>query len=161
MATYYEQMYGIEQYQRGYLASYEGLLSLVAQSFLVRPLLRLTGGEKNAAFFAGLSLSITSLLETQSSLWVFLFILSPIIAVSVSLLALSLTSLVTQVAPKNSIGSVLAAIDVLQSAAAVTVPFYRTFLFTVMAKVSTLQGVSAALGEPNPQIWLLSCGTHW
>jgi len=161
MPGYYKQMYGIEPYQRGYLSSYEGLLSLIAQSFLVRPLLRLTGGEQNAAFCAGITLSIISLLESQSSFWVFLFILSPIISVSVSLLALSLMSLVTQVAPNNSIGSVLAAIDVLQSAAAVTVPFYRTLLFTVMAKVSTLQGVSAALGEPNPQIWLLSCGTHW
>jgi len=160
MASYYEEMYGIEPHQRGYLSSYQQFLSFLAQSMLVRPLLRFAGGERRAACLAALALSFATFSEIWSSLPIFVGVLCPIMSISVALLALSLRSLLTQVAPKDSIGSVLAALDVLQNAAAVTVPFYRTFLFAAMGTVSVDNGADLR-GDPNPYTWLTSSTIHW
>lgn len=88
-----------------------------------------------------------------------------------SILFTSLQTLVTTVAPVESIFSVLAAMDVLQNTVSVTVPFYRTVLF---AKLTTGGGENHTLeedptgvmttsmeGDPDPGSWLLSCTIHW
>eukprot|EP00565_Helicotheca_tamesis_P008134 CAMPEP_0185733386 /NCGR_PEP_ID=MMETSP1171-20130828/19337_1 /TAXON_ID=374046 /ORGANISM="Helicotheca tamensis, Strain CCMP826" /LENGTH=152 /DNA_ID=CAMNT_0028403111 /DNA_START=96 /DNA_END=551 /DNA_ORIENTATION=+ len=152
MASYYEEMYGIEPHQRGYLSSYQQFLTFLVQSTLVRSLLRFAGGERRAACIAALSLSIATFSEIWSSLPVFIGILCPIISISVAVLGLSLRSLLTQVAPKDSLGSVLAALDVLQNAAAVTVPFYRTFLFAAMGTISNDEDADMR-GDPCPYMW--------
>jgi hypothetical protein len=72
----------------------------------------------------------------------------------------SLRSLLTRVAPEESIFSVFAALDVLQNASAVTVPFYRTFLFRLLGGSSgTL--TTAMEGDPDPVAWVFSSGLHW
>ena len=158
MASYYEEMYGLEPHQRGYLSSYQQSLSFVVQSALVGPLLTLLGGERRAVVFAALLLAISTFLELQRSLSFFLIVLCPAIALSIALLNLSLRSLVTHVAPKESMGSVLAALDVLQNATAVSVPFYRTMLFSILG---TNNKDAAMKGDPNPMAWIASSGFHW
>eukprot|EP00568_Trieres_chinensis_P003933 CAMPEP_0183315472 /NCGR_PEP_ID=MMETSP0160_2-20130417/51885_1 /TAXON_ID=2839 ORGANISM="Odontella Sinensis, Strain Grunow 1884" /NCGR_SAMPLE_ID=MMETSP0160_2 /ASSEMBLY_ACC=CAM_ASM_000250 /LENGTH=190 /DNA_ID=CAMNT_0025481029 /DNA_START=703 /DNA_END=1275 /DNA_ORIENTATION=- len=160
MASYYEERYGIEPHQRGYISSYQQLLTFAVQSTLVKPLLKSVGGERRAACVGAFLMAGVTFLEIWSNLYMFVGLICPITAVSVAMLGLSLRSLVTQVAPKNSMGSVLAALDVLQNSAGVTVPFYRTFLFTIMGAFS--QDDHAAMkGDPNPYLWLTSSGVHW
>jgi hypothetical protein len=52
-------------------------------------------------------------------------------------------------------GSVLAALDVLQNATAVSVPFYRTLLFYFLGSSEAMKG------DPNPMAWIFSSGCHW
>jgi len=199
MTSYYEEMYGMQSFQRGYLASYQSVLSLMCLTFLIQPILRLLDREvfsecvnprdekpqathgqqqqheqqwrwrhrqreyKAACTSAGL-LTLATFLELQASLPLFLVVISPLIALATSMLHLTLQSLVTQVAPAHSLGSVLAALDVLQNAVAVTVPLYRTGLFWVLQ--CTVGGgeddpAATMLGDPCPDAWLKSSGMHW
>jgi len=96
-------------------------------------------------------------MELQRSLPVFLIVLCPAISVSVAVLGLSLQSLLTHVTPKESMGSVLAALDVLQNATAVTVPFYRTLLFSFLGP----GGETGMVGDPDPSMWVVSSAVHW
>lgn len=58
-------------------------------------------------------------------------------------------------------GSVLAALDVLQNAASVTVPFYRTLLFSLAARIGNEDENASMRGDPDPRLWLLSSFVHW
>lgn len=158
MPTYYQELYGMEPHHRGYLQSYQSLLGVAVQSFLVGPLLKWIGGERRASVYSATVFTLVSFLEYTGSLVVFLGFVCPVSSLASSILSLSLSSLVTQVAPKDSLGSVLAALDVLQSAAAVTVPFYRTALFSVMQETS---GRATASGDPYPLDWVVMTGLHW
>jgi MFS family permease len=154
-SDYYEEMYGMEAHHRGYLSSYQSSLRLLVQSALVGPLLKILGGERCAIFLAALLLCAATLLESQRSLPLFLVVLCPVISTCLALLNLSLRSLVTHVAPKESMGSVLAALDVLQNATAVSVPFYRTLLFSFLGPSANTRG------DPNPMAWIVSSACHW
>jgi hypothetical protein len=157
MASYYEEMYGMETHHRGYLSSYQQGLRFAVNSFLVGPLIQWSGGERQAATYSALIMAVATFLEVNGNLHVFLLILAPAIAMSMAVMSLSLRSLITHVAPKESLGSVLAALDVLQNATAVTVPFYRTLLFALLG--GEHRGTMA--GDPEPARWVLSSGVHW
>lgn len=159
MASYYEDMYGLEPHHRGYLSSYQGILSFIVQSTLVGPLLVWLGGERSAAVSAALVLMFATFLELQQNIFFFLLFLCPVISLSVAVMGLSLRSLVTHVAPTESLGSVLAALDVLQNAAKVSVPFYRTLLFRALG--AGHHPVAAMKGDPDPFAWIISSGIHW
>ena len=81
--------------------------------------------------------------------------------VSMKYASLSLRSLLTQIAPKKSLGSILAAVDVLQNCASVTVPFYRTLLFRILACAAEEDSNAAMRGDPCPRMWLKSSLLHW
>jgi len=162
MASFYEQLFGIEPHQRGYLRSYNSMLAFVFQTLFVQSALKLVGGEYNAVCAASGAIAIATALELRSSLHFFLLVVCPIVAVANSILRLSLRSLVTQTAPKESLGSILAALDVMQNAFSVSVPFYRTFLFNRLAYADENEDSEAAMkGDPNPQMWLKSSLLHW
>ena len=159
MASYYEEMYDMESHQRGYLSSYQQSLSFIVQWALVSPLLTFLKGERRAIVFAAILLAGATFLELQRSLPFFLVCLCPAISLAMAILNLSLRSLVTHVAPKESMGSVLAAMDVLSNATAVSVPFYRTMLFSFLGANNN---ESAQMkGDPNPMKWVASSGFHW
>lgn len=158
MASYYEDMYGMETHHRGYLSSYQQILSFLVQSFLVGPLIKWSGGERQAATYSALLMALTTFLEAKSTLHVFLLLLAPAVSLSMAVMSLSLSSLITHVAPKESLGSVLAALDVLQNATAVTVPFYRTMLFALLVGG---EHHSVMQGDPDPIRWVLSSAAHW
>eukprot|EP00511_Aplanochytrium_stocchinoi_P003500 CAMPEP_0204829302 /NCGR_PEP_ID=MMETSP1346-20131115/7404_1 /ASSEMBLY_ACC=CAM_ASM_000771 /TAXON_ID=215587 /ORGANISM="Aplanochytrium stocchinoi, Strain GSBS06" /LENGTH=408 /DNA_ID=CAMNT_0051958983 /DNA_START=229 /DNA_END=1452 /DNA_ORIENTATION=+ len=163
LGSFYEDKYGIETYQRGYISSYQSILLFMVQSRLVRPLLQYSGGECRSAFWGAVGLTLATVIESWATLPVFVVVVAPMVALSVPLIGLSLKSLLTKVAPKDAVGSALAATDVLQNAAAVTVPFYRTTLFTVLdwvtqclpeGKLFSLQECSNLMsGDPEPFIW--------
>lgn len=164
MGSYYEELYGLEPHQRGYVSSYQQLLNFGVQSVMVKPLLASVGGdERKAACLGAIVLTGATALELcWSNLYVFGMVVCPLVAVSVSMLGLSLRSLVTKVAPRDSLGSVLAALDVMQSAANVTTPFYRAFLFEVLGRVSGHEDEDATMrGDPDPYVWLASSVVHW
>lgn len=168
MASYYEQMFDIEPHQRGYIRSYTNVLSFLFQTFFVRSTLQRLGDEYNAACIASFALALATLLEFSSSFYLFLAVICPIVAISNAILRLTLRSLVTLVAPKQLLGSVLAALDVLQNVAAVTVPFYRTALFQLMMQIGDngqgldYQNKSLSMsGDPDPIMWLKSSFLHW
>ncbi|EED90835.1 predicted protein [Thalassiosira pseudonana CCMP1335] len=162
MASFYEEKYGIEPYTRGYIKSYQQCLNFVVQSFLVRWLLSFFGGERKAACIASFALAAATLCEIHASFQLFTILVCPIVAVSIAMISVSLRSLLTQVTPKESLGSVLAALDVLQNAASVTVPFYRTFLFELVTRVGSEEDVNADMkGDPSPKLWLFSSFIHW
>lgn len=161
MASFYEEKYGIEPYARGYIKSYQMCLAFIVQSFLVRGLLSRFGGERNAACIAAFSLSLATFFEIHATFPIFVSLVCPIVAVSVEMISVSLRSLLTQVTPKESLGSVLAALDVLQNAASVSVPFYRTILFSILTKVSKEDVDASMVGDPDPKVWLLSSCVHW
>ncbi|KAL7529581.1 hypothetical protein ACHAWF_003037 [Thalassiosira exigua] len=147
MASFYEEKYGLEPHYRGYIKSFQQGLNL-AQSFF-------------AACLACILLALATLCEVHASFAVFLCIICPAVAVSVGTIGVSLESMVTQVTPKDSIGSVLAALDVLRNKASVTVPFYRTFLFSVASYFGNEDEDASMVGDPNPKVWLLSSFLHW
>ena len=161
MSTFYEEKYDVEPHVRGYLKSYQQLLNFIVQSFLLRALLTQLGGERKAACIAAVILAGATLCEVDANFQVFISIVNPLVAVSVGLIGVSLRSLLTQVAPKDSIGSVLAALDVLQNAASVSVPFYRTFLFKLAATYGKEDVDADMIGDPEPRVWLLSSFLHW
>ena len=161
MASFYEEKYGVQPHFRGYIKSYQMGLNFFIQSFFLRGLLSAFGGERRAACIACFVLAGATLCEVHANFHVFLGLVCPAVAVSVGMIGVSLRSLVTQVAPKESLGSVLAALDVLQNAASVTVPFYRTILFQVAAYYGQKDEESSMIGDPDPKVWLLSSFLHW
>ena len=162
MGSYYEDMYGVEPHHRGYIQSYHRILGFIVQSLLIGPLLTRVGGERKAICLSSILLAVATICEIRQSFPFFIVILSPAISISITMMHVSLRSLLTRVAPHDSIFSVFAALDVLQNASAVTVPFYRTFLFRVLAGGGSRGKLSPAMeGDPEPVMWALSSGIHW
>jgi hypothetical protein len=158
MASFYEEKFGIEPYYRGYIKSYQQCLGFVIQSFFLPFLLSACGGEKRAVCIASMIMALATLCEVYASFTIFAVWVCPLVAISVEMISISLQSLTTLEAYKlHSLGSVLAALDVLQNAVSVTVPFYRTFLFNFMANDME----AAMTGDPTPEVWLLSSFFHW
>ena len=160
MGSYYEDMYGVEPHHRGYIQSYHRVLGFIVQSLLVGPILARMGGERMAICISSLLLSVATLCEIRQSLPLHILLLSPAISISMTMIHVSLRSLLTRVAPDNSIFSVFAALDVLKNATAVTVPFYRTFLFQLLGGSRGRSG-PAMEGDPEPVAWVLTSGLHW
>jgi hypothetical protein len=160
MGSYYEDMYGIEPHHRGYIQSYQGILKFIVQSAFVGPLLSFIGGERHAICFSCVFLAIATFWEMQRSIFIFLMALAPAISISTTMVNVSLRSLLTTVAPEESIFSVFAALDVLQNVAAVSVPFYRAALFQVLGG-SSKDNHTAMEGDPDPVSWVFSSGIHW
>jgi len=83
------------------------------------------------------------------------------------MMGVSLRSLLTQSAPGDAIFSVFAALDVLKNASAVTVPFYRAFLFRLLSRGNNQDDTDASStqtsmdGDPDPVAWVLCAGFHW
>mmetsp|Transcript_4704 Transcript_4704/g.10503 ORF Transcript_4704/g.10503 Transcript_4704/m.10503 type:complete len:435 (-) Transcript_4704:4-1308(-) len=161
MSSFYEEKYSMEPHQRGYLKSYQQFLNFVAQNLFVGTLLSKLGGERHAACYACAFLAASTLVEVSADLRLFVGVICPSVAVASGLMSISLRSLVTQVAPKDSLSSVLAALDVLQNLASVTVPLYRTYLFYVMARYSGGDQEAEMAGDPTPSLWLMSSVLHW
>lgn len=160
MGSYYEDMYGMEPHQRGYIQSYQQVLGFIVQSSLIGPILSIMGGERSAICWSALLLALATFWEMRRSTSIFLVALCPAISISTTMMNVSLRSLLTRVSPVDSIFSVFAALDVLQNASAVTVPFYRTFLFQVLG-ASTVEEHSSTEGDPDPISWVVSSGVHW
>ncbi|CAB9501387.1 major facilitator Superfamily [Seminavis robusta] len=158
IATYYETRYQMEPYQRGYLQSYQSVLTLVVESLLIQPILQLLGGEVQASCTAALIMALVTFAEASHDivhLQHYLFLICPIMATAMAILGVSLKSVLSKVAPQHSLGSVFATLDVLSNAVQVTVPFYRTWLFS-MTTHPTNSG-----GDPDPYQWQLVSGVHW
>lgn len=126
LGSFYEDMYDLEPHHRGYISSYQQFLQFAVNLWLVSHVLAITGGERQATVACVAVLSLAVWLESLQSLWLFLLVLCPILSLSFAISDLSLQTLVTHVAPSSSLFSVLAAVDVLQNAVSVSVPFYRT-----------------------------------
>ncbi len=158
MASFYEEKYGIEPHFRGYIKSYQQCLGFVIQTFFLRYLLSVSGGERRAACIGAIAVALATLCEVFASFNVFALFVCPLIAASVGMIGVSLRSLTTLEAHKDSLGSVLAALDVLSNTLSVTVPFYRTFLFKAIADDDD---DAAMIGDPTPERWLMSSFIHW
>jgi hypothetical protein len=164
MGSYYEDMYKVETHTRGYIQSYQRALSFVVQSILIGPVLKQVGGERRAVILSAGLLAAATFLESKGNFNLFLSLLSPSIALSTTMMSVSLRSLLTQMAPENAIFSIFAALDVLQNASAVTVPFYRTFLFQYLGKLTgntSHEDVIGMQGDPEPVAWVIASGIHW
>ena len=166
LSTFYEDLYGLEPHYRGYISSYQQILGFITESFLITPCLQLMGGERKATCISALLVSIALGLQSMQSkkLTVFLGVVCPMTSLAYSVIFTSLQSLVTTVASVESIFSVLAALDVLQNAVSVSVPFYRTILFGRLASKScdnTMADASLMYGDPDPEVWLHTCTLHW
>mmetsp|Transcript_4294 Transcript_4294/g.12264 ORF Transcript_4294/g.12264 Transcript_4294/m.12264 type:complete len:516 (+) Transcript_4294:115-1662(+) len=161
MGSYYEDMYGLQPHHRGYIQSYQSILKFVVQSALIGPVLQYAGGERMASCMATFALSVATWAETNQSLPMFLGLLCPVVSLSLTMLTVSLKSLLTNVAPEDSIFSVFAALDVLENAAAVSVPFYRTRLFTLLPRRHGTDADAGMSGDPDPVAWAFSGSIHW
>lgn len=159
LGSFYEDMYGLEPHHRGYISSYQQALQFIVQLTLVDRVLLFAGGERRSICFFSALLAVSVLLEVQRSLSLFLVILCPIISLSFAITNLSLQTLVTHVAPANAVFSVFAALDVLQNAVSVSVPFYRTFLFKVLR--SDAEESAIMEGDPDPVAWVLASSLQW
>jgi MFS family permease len=158
LGSFYEDMYGLEPHHRGYISSYQQLLGFVVQAVLVGPILAWSGGERQTAALLSVLLAGTIALESLRSLGLFLLVLSPISSLCTSMIHLSLQSLLTQVAPAHGIFSILTALDILQSVVSVSVPFYRTVLFSFLTPDAEATSMT---GDPDPVAWVLVCAFHW
>lgn len=170
LGSFYEDMYGLQPHHRGYLSSYQQLLGLTVQSLLVAPVLKYGCGgcERRAACWSALLLAAATMCELKQSLSFFLLVLCPAISLSIAMMNLSLRSLITQVAPPESVFSILAVLDVLQNASAVTVPMYRTWLMSVLPNKQyqnelIQDDVTSGMiqGDPDPAAWVVASSLHW
>jgi len=159
LGSYYESMYGLEPHNRGYISSWQQVLKLIVNLSLVAPVLSWTGGEHQAVVYGTAVMAVATWFESQQSLWLFLVVLCPLISLSVTITDVSVQSLVTHVAPTASLFSVLAALDVLENAVSVSVPFYRTFLFRLLT--ADTSKYHAMEGDPDPVSWVRSSGMHY
>jgi predicted MFS family arabinose efflux permease len=159
LGTYYEEMYGLERHQRGYLSSYGQGLQLIVQSLLVTRVLHWMGGERRAIVLCAVLILGCVLVETYRSLWLYLLVITPLSSVATAVMSIALQSVLSHAAPESALFSVFAAIDVLQNAAAVLTPFYRTLLFDKMLPKSSFVGAMA--GDPDPISFLWMSGAHW
>ena len=157
LRQYYETMYGVETYHRGFLRSFEQTLSFLAQTLLVQRALQWLGGERRAVVVCAGVTAVVLLVETQQSLSLFLALVCPLQAVAQGLLQVSLQVIVSDVTPKAIIFSVFAALDILQNVVSVSSPFYRTLLFHTL----TRYGYASEHGDPNPVAWLHVAAWHW
>ena len=162
MGNYYEQMYGIQSHQRGYLRSYQSVLSLIIQTFGLKYFVK---QERHFIVYSSLTLGILSFMETQANLQSYTLIIIPIMTLANIVLHTSLRSLLVSSTSSitTSVHSILATLDVFQNAASVTVPFYRTFLFQMLDSTNEYDSRtdSSLLGDPHPQSWLVTSGLHW
>lgn len=166
LGNFYEDMYGLEPHQRGYISSYQQFLQFVVQSTLVTAVMRWSGGERQTICFFTAVLAFSLLLECFQSLPLFLTILCPVMSLCFGMTQLSLQSLLTHVVPLHSMFSVLAALDVLQNAVSVSVPFYRTFLFRLLSSNinddnNNDPNNSIMADDPDPISWIWSSAFHW
>jgi len=159
MGSYYEDMYGVEPHVRGYIQSYQRALEFIIQSSLIRSVLERVGGERRAVFLSCILLAGATIFEARQNLSIFLLAISPSIALSRTMISVSLRSLLTQLAPADAIFSIFAALDVLQNVSAVSIPFYRTFLFRLMTNVGA--GQTLIVDDPDPISWIVSSSFHW
>jgi MFS family permease len=159
LGSFYEDMYGLEPHHRGYISSYQQLLQFFVNIRLVSPILDYAGGERWATLYCVSIMAAAVYLESFRSLPLFLVVLCPIISLSFCISDLSLQTLVTHVAPPSSMFSVLAALDVLQNMVSVSVPFYRTWLFSHLQKGATTGAMMQ--GDPDPVAWVKSSSLHW
>jgi MFS family permease len=158
LGSFYEDMYNLQPHHRGYISSYQQLLQFVVNVRLISPVLEWAGGERMATLYCVGIMAGAVYLESLRSLSLFLVVLCPVIALSFSISDLSLQTLVTHVAPPAGMFSVLAALDVLQNAVSVSVPFYRTWLFSHLPADSS---VGAMVGDPDPVAWVRASSLHW
>ena len=162
MGNYYEQMYGIQSHQRGYLRSYQSVLSLIIQTFGLKYFVK---QEQQFIVYSSLTLGILSFMETQANLHSYTLVIIPIMTLANIVLHTSLRSLLISSTSSitTSVHSILATLDVFQNAASVTVPFYRTFLFQMLNSTNDHDNHTdtSLLGDPHPQSWLVTSGFHW
>jgi MFS family permease len=158
LGSFYEDMYDLQPHHRGYISSYQQLLQFVVNVRLISPVLEWAGGERMATLYCVAIMAVAVYLESLRSLSLFLVVLCPVIALSFSISDLSLQTLVTHVAPPAGMFSVLAALDVLQNAVSVSVPFYRTWLFSHLPADSS---AGAMVGDPDPVAWVRASSFHW
>ncbi|KAL7567619.1 hypothetical protein ACA910_000215 [Epithemia clementina (nom. ined.)] len=197
LGSFYEDMYQLQSpHVRGYITSYQAFLEFLVQAFLVHPILRVVGGNNNnnnggssssssstgdstlrmTSYSLCFGLTISYFLQSSVPSFLFyLVLISPLSALCMSMMKVSLETLTTQVAPQNAMFSVLAALDILQNIVGVTVPFYRTVLFRFLAKEKEAVVVlvvetnnnnnnedhALMEGDPDPRSWLVSSGVHW
>lgn len=160
--NYYESIYGMEAYQRGYLSSYNQLIQFLVQWKLVSMVLHWTKGERRAIVCGAVLLALAAGLESltlpyispSTALLVFLALWGPLFSLCTAMCNLSLSTLLTHVTPHQSIFSVLAALDVLQNAVSISAPFYRTILFRVAGSMDSE-------GDPDPMAWVQLTAVHW
>lgn len=150
LPNYYEKRHGILNHQRGYLTSYTSILTLLSQKYFVPHLIQVIGSESLVICIAAGAIGFANVLELGCSFMLYLAIVLPIIAIAHAMIRLSLKSTLMKEGQKsNSVGSVFAALDVMQNAASVTVPFYRTAL------------LSSFEDDTSPEVWLQSSCLHW
>jgi MFS family permease len=159
LSNFWESMHdGLESHHRGYISSYQQALQFVVQSVMVDWIFQRSGDFRRTTVLFSFLVSLAVLLESQRSLLLFLIVLCPIKSIAFTMMNLSLQTLLTDVAPKEAIFSVLAALDVLQNMASVSVPFYRSLLFRILASD---EANDAMQGDPDPQAWIWSSAVHW
>ena len=172
LGSFYEDMYGLEPHHRGYIQSYQQCLMFLMQSFAVQPVLQVLGDKRRSVVLCTIMLAIAILVQSRQSLWLFLVVLCPILALGFSIITVSLITLVSLATPSHSIFSIFAIQDVLQNAVSVTVPFYRTALFRYVglakkdaASLSPTPSPVGAIGgmqdDPDPVAWILYSSLHW
>jgi MFS family permease len=171
LSAFYEDLYGLEPHHRGYISSYQQILGFFIEYCFIAPVLKWSGGERRATCFTAFLLAIAIALQAchKASLALFLALVCPVTSLAYSVMFTSLQTLVTTVAPLDSIFSVLAALDVLQNAVSVTVPVYRTILFAklttetthAMTRTTVSPEKTMIAGDPDPGSWLFSCTLHW
>lgn len=185
LGNFYETLYKLEPYHRGYLSSYQQLLQFIMQSLWVGKVLQWCDGERSGVVWATAIATFISMLEYFQSWTLFVILLQPLQALCCTMMHIALQSLVTRVTPTHSVFAVLAALDVLQNAVSVSVPFYRAFLFQQIQYLVSEADPSSSFtsspdrftnnttssigsnttsslhGDPDPIAWILCCIVHW
>jgi MFS family permease len=193
LGQFYEDMYGVATYQRGYITSYMTVWALLIQSVGVKHVLHFFGGaaktddkvhgashgqdstndqtvhsihqEITTVLYLVLIMSIVTYTEgIFRHVGYFLIVVAPIMSLCNSVVSLQLQSLVTHVVPVDTIFNVLAALDVLQNAASVTTPVYRTALFQYLNRSFMTKSQEPDVSsnrDPDPVLWVYTSALHW
>eukprot|EP00640_Fibrocapsa_japonica_P003247 CAMPEP_0113934382 /NCGR_PEP_ID=MMETSP1339-20121228/1713_1 /TAXON_ID=94617 /ORGANISM="Fibrocapsa japonica" /LENGTH=337 /DNA_ID=CAMNT_0000936167 /DNA_START=206 /DNA_END=1219 /DNA_ORIENTATION=- /assembly_acc=CAM_ASM_000762 len=127
---YYEDRWGVETHNLGYLSSLRAVLSLICQVWVVGFLVKKCGGEGWVIYLGGLGLVLANFLEALDiTLNMYLVALLPSKILASTLLTVSLQSLFTKAIPAKEAGSALGTLNVLSSGVGVIAPLYGGKVF--------------------------------
>eukprot|EP01031_Cornospumella_fuschlensis_P024762 gene24762-29923_t len=145
LLNYYEDRFGVETYQLGFLTSGTTVVSLISQSFLVGFALKLCKHEVLAIAVCFLVLGLANVIETLSSDWIVFLVCSLLPAtVFSSVLDTASKAMLINSIPAASLGTMLSSANMITSVVWMLAPLYGSYSLTALGDVRYKGFVAAA-----------------
>jgi hypothetical protein len=161
--SYFELRYELPTASLGYVSSVSSLVTLLAQLFLIKPVLSLCGGNEQAALLCALiACAVANFIEGNCiTIYHYLIFFVPISVTGSSILHTLSRSVLSGLVPSEHIGKALGALGLLESGVGVLAPMYSAEIFSWSGHhgrgaVAAVHYLTAAV-----IVWALLRGSHF